>query len=103
MHIAILTFPGFNELDSLIALGVLNRVKTSGWRVTLCCPEPEVTSMNGVTVRAQSTLEASASAEAVIIGSGVRTREIVRTPELLSRIKLNANKQLIAAQCSGTL
>jgi hypothetical protein len=52
MHIAILTFQGFNELDSLIALGVLNRVKKPDWRVTLCCPEPEVTSMNGVTVRA---------------------------------------------------
>ena len=25
MHIAILTFQGFNELDSLVALGVLNR------------------------------------------------------------------------------
>ena len=27
MHIAILTFEGFNELDSLIALGILNRIK----------------------------------------------------------------------------
>ena len=44
MHIAILTFQGFNELDSFIALCVLNRVKTPEWRVTLCCPEPEVTS-----------------------------------------------------------
>ncbi len=54
MHIAILTFDGFNELDSLIALGILNRIKKPDWRVTLCCPQPEVTSMNGVTVRAQS-------------------------------------------------
>ena len=46
MHIAILTFQGFNELDSLIALGVLNRIRKPGWRVTLCCPEPMVTSMN---------------------------------------------------------
>jgi hypothetical protein len=51
MNIAILTFQGFNELDSFIALGVLNRIRKPGWRVTLCCPEPEVTSMNGVTVR----------------------------------------------------
>ena len=28
MHIAILTFEGFNELDSLIALSILNRVKS---------------------------------------------------------------------------
>jgi transcriptional regulator GlxA family with amidase domain len=103
MHIAILTFQGFNELDSLIALGVLNRIKTPGWRVTLCCPEPEVTSMNGVTVRAQSTLEDAAAADAVNVGSGIKTREVVETPALLSRIRLDPARQLIAAQCSGTL
>jgi transcriptional regulator GlxA family with amidase domain len=103
MHIAVLTFQGFNELDSLIALGVLNRVKKPGWRVTLCCPEPEVTSMNGVTVRAQSSLEDAASADAVIVGSGIKTREVVSSPELFERIKLDPARQLIAAQCSGTL
>ena len=103
MHIAILTFEGFNELDSFIALGVLNRVKRPGWRVTICCPEPEVTSMNGVTVRAQSSLEEAASADAVIVGSGMQTRDVVASPELLSRIRLDPGRQLIAAQCSGTL
>ena len=103
MHIAILTFQGFNELDSLIALGVLNRVKRPGWRVTLCCPEPEVTSMNGVTVRAQSSLEDAQFADAIIVGSGIRTREIVATPELMSRLKLDPERQLVGAQCSGTL
>jgi transcriptional regulator GlxA family with amidase domain len=103
MHIAILTFQGFNELDSLIALGVLNRIKKPGWRVTLCCPEPDVTSMNGVTVRRQSSLEEAASADAVIVGSGIKTRDVVSSPELLARIKLDPRRQLIAAQCSGTL
>ena len=63
MHIAILTFEGFNELDSLIALGVLNRIKRPGWRVTLSCPASSVTSMNGVTVRAQSTLAEAREAD----------------------------------------
>lgn len=103
MHIAILTFQGFNELDSLVALGVLNRVKKPGWRVTLCCPQPEVTSMNGVTVRAQSLLEEAASADAVIVGSGLQTREVVANPELMARLVLDPTRQLIAAQCSGTL
>ena len=103
MHIAILTFQGFNELDSLIALGVLNRIKQPNWRVSLCCPEPEVTSMNGVTVRAQSSLEDARLADAVIVGSGMLTREIVDSPELMSRLVLDPNRQLIAAQCSGTL
>jgi transcriptional regulator GlxA family with amidase domain len=103
MHIAILTFQGFNELDSFIALGVLNRVRKPGWRVTLCCPEAEVTSMNGVTVQAQSSLEEARSADAVIVGSGIRTREIVASPELMGRLALDPRRQLVGAQCSGTL
>ncbi len=103
MHIAILTFEGFNELDSLIALGILNRIKTPGWRVTLSCPAASVTSMNGVTVHAQSSLEEACAADAVIVGSGMQTREIVRSPELMARLKLDPARQLIGAQCSGTL
>jgi transcriptional regulator GlxA family with amidase domain len=103
MKIAILTFQGFNELDSLIALGILNRVRKPGWRVALCCPEPEVTSMNGVTIRAQSLLEEARLADAVIVGSGIRTREIAADPPLLRRLALDPKRQLIAAQCSGTL
>jgi len=103
MHVAILTFQGFNELDSLIALGVLNRIKKADWRVSLCCPEPEVTSMNGVTVHAQSSLEEARDADAVIVGSGVRTREIAGDPALMHRLSLNPDRQLVAAQCSGTL
>ncbi|WP_293935527.1 DJ-1/PfpI family protein [Iodobacter sp.] len=101
MHIAILTFQGFNELDSLVALGVLNRIKKPDWRVTLCCPQ--VTSMNGVTVHTQSSLDEARSADAVLIGSGIQTRDVVANPELMVRIALDPTKQLIGAQCSGTL
>lgn len=103
MHIAILTFQGFNEIDSFIALGVLNRIKIPGWRVTICCPEPTVTSMNGVTVHAQSRLADARSADAVIIGSGIKTREVVNDQALMAELQLEPSRQLIAAQCSGTL
>lgn len=103
MHIAILTFQGFNELDSLIALGVLNRTKRPGWRVSLCCPEAEVTSMNGVTVRAQSRLSDLKDADAVLVGSGMQTREVVADPALMGALALDPSRQLIGAQCSGTL
>ena len=103
MHIAILTFQGFNELDSFVALGLLNRIKKPSWRVTLCCPEPMVTSMNGVVVHAQSSLEEVAAADAVIVGSGARTREVVNDPTIMSALQLNPTRQLIGAQCSGTL
>ncbi|BEV47712.1 MULTISPECIES: DJ-1/PfpI family protein [Burkholderia] len=103
MHIAIVTFQGFNELDSLIALGVLNRIRKPGWRVTLACPEPSVTSMNGVTVHAQSTLADACTDDAVIIGSGIQTRDVVNDAALMAQLRFDPARQLIGAQCSGTL
>ena len=103
MQIAVLTFDGFNELDSFIAAAILNRVKAKGWKAHITSPSAEVTSMNGITVQRQQPLEFAREADAVIIGSGVKTREIVADAALLSRIALDPSRQLIAAQCSGTL
>lgn len=77
MHIAILTFDGYNELDSLIALGILHRIKRPDWRVSIASPSAQVTSMNGVVIQAQATLEDASVADAVIVGSGMQTREVV--------------------------
>ena len=103
MHVAILTFQAFNELDSFIALGILNRVKKPGWRVTLCCPESSVTSMNGVAVQAGSSLTDAGTADAVIVGSGMKTREIAQDAGLMAQLRLDPRRQLIGAQCSGAL
>jgi transcriptional regulator GlxA family with amidase domain len=104
MHIAIVTFDGFNELDSLIALGILNRIKRPGWRVALASPSEMVTSMNGVRLYRQASLDELEFCDAVLVGSGIRTREIAQdlvVMQLLAR--LNPARQLIGAQCSGTL
>lgn len=103
MHTAILTFEGFNELDSLIALGILNRIKKPGWRVSIACPTPRVKSMNGMVLESQATLEEASRADAVIVGSGMQTREVVADPALMARLSLDPARQLIGAQCSGTL
>jgi len=103
MHIAILTFEGFNELDSLIALGVLNRVRRPGWRVSIASPTPRVRSMNGVVLEAQASLQEACAADAVLIGSGLRTREVVADPALMAQLQFDPARQLLGAQCSGTL
>ena len=103
MQIAVLTFDGFNELDSFVAAAILNRVKSKGWKAHITSPSAEVTSMNGISVRRQQPLEFAGEADAVIIGSGVKTREIVADAALLSQIRLDPSRQLIGAQCSGTL
>jgi transcriptional regulator GlxA family with amidase domain len=103
MHIAILTFEGFNELDSLIALGILNRIKRPSWRVSIACPGARVRSMNGVVIDAQASLNDANSADAVIVGSGLLTRDIVKDPAIMGELRLDPTKQLLGAQCSGTL
>ena len=103
MHIAILTFEGFNEIDSLLALGILGRVRKPSWRVSIAAPAPRVTSMNGVALEAQCSIAEARHADAVIVGSGVKTREIVQDAALLSSLQLDPVRQLVGSQCSGTL
>jgi len=103
MHIAILTFEGFNELDSLIALGVLNRVKKPGWRVSIASPTARVRSMNGVVLESHVSLREASDADAVIVGSGARTREVVADAAMMAQLQFDPARQLLAAQCSGTL
>lgn len=103
MQIAVLTFDGFNELDSFVAAAILNRMKTRGWQAHLTSPSEYVTSMNGVRVQRQKPLEFAADADAVLIGSGVETRAIAADAAMLSRFGLDPSRQLIGAQCSGTL
>lgn len=103
MHIAILTFEGYNELDSLIALGVLNRVREDDWQVSIASPSDRVRSMNGVVIESHIGLEAATRADAVIVGSGIRTREVVADPALMDQLTFDPTRQLLGAQCSGTL
>lgn len=104
MHTAILTFDGFNELDSLIALGILNRVSAPGRRVSIASPTPRVRSMNGITLDATIGLEEACEADAVIVGSGRLTREVVENPEIMKVLRgLDPERQLLGAQCSGAL
>ena len=105
MHIAILTFDGFNELDSLIAFGLLSRIRLLGdtqWQVSIASPTPRVTSMNGLTLDAHIGLPEACAADAVVIGSGMKTREVAQNPQIMSQLQLDPQRQFIAAQCSGT-
>lgn len=103
MHIAILTFDGFNELDSLVAFNFLSRLSNIGWRVSIASPTPSVRSMGGLTIQSHIDLSQLHTADAVIVGSGIKTREIVSDASFMSQLKLDPTRQLIGAQCSGAL
>ncbi len=103
MKIAIVTFDGFNEIDSFVALHILNRVKHEGWKAQIIAPTDSVTSMNGVTVHTQQPFSFVNQADAVLFGSGKLTRTVVQDEKLMSFFQLDPLHQLIGSQCSGAL
>ncbi|MAT33649.1 MAG: AraC family transcriptional regulator, partial [Ponticaulis sp.] len=98
MKIAILTFDGFNEIDSFVALAMLNRMKPQGWQAFITSPTETLTSMNGVTIERQKPLSFAAEADAMLVGSGVKTRDVAADDGLLAQIRLDPERQLIGAQ-----
>lgn len=103
MTVAVVTFDGFNELDSFIASALINRCRTEGLAAYITTPTPMVTSMNGVEVRGQRPLEFVEEADVVLIGSGVKTRDVVADDRLVNALRLDPARQLIGSQCSGAL
>jgi transcriptional regulator GlxA family with amidase domain len=103
MRIAVLTFEGFNELDSFVASAMLNRVKRPELQALIVCPAQRVASMNGVVVQSQAPLSFAREADAVIVGSGRDTRDLVRDSGLMGELGLDPSRQIIGAQCSGAL
>ncbi|POZ60276.1 AraC family transcriptional regulator, partial [Chromobacterium alticapitis] len=98
MNIAIVTLDCFNELDSLIAAGILGRMVPHGWSVRVCAPVPVVQSRSGTRLERQEELAWTASADAVLIGSGWRTRDWVEDDAIMNQLRLDPARQLIGAQ-----
>jgi transcriptional regulator GlxA family with amidase domain len=103
MRIAVLTFDGFNELDSFVASAMINRITSPELRALIVCPAQRVASMNGVVVQSQAPLSFAREADAVIVGSGTGTRDLVRDSGLMEELGLDPSRQIIGAQCSGAL
>ncbi|AGP56960.1 DJ-1/PfpI family protein [Streptomyces rapamycinicus] len=102
-QVAVVTFDGFNELDSFIASALINRCRKDGLEAFITTPTPVITSMNGVEITGQRPMEFVTEADVVLIGSGVKTRDVVADDRLISRLPLDPSRQLIGAQCSGAL
>jgi transcriptional regulator GlxA family with amidase domain len=71
--------------------------------VSIAAPTETVTSMNGVRIHRQAALTEVSTADAVIIGSGVQTREVTQDESVMAQLQLDPSRQLIGAQCSGAL
>lgn len=101
--VAVVTLDGFNEIDSFVASYMIGRVLHDRVDVRIATPTPTVTSMNGVTVHGQMPLDELPSADAVLVGSGGRTRDYAADPAFLATLVLDPSRQLVGSQCSGAL
>lgn len=54
-------------------------------------------------LEAQATLKDACEADAVLVGSGIQTRAVAADAALMSQLRLDPARQLLGAQCSGTL
>jgi putative intracellular protease/amidase len=119
MHIALLTFDGFPELDVFVALGLLNRIQRPGWRVSIAAPAASVTSRHGHVVAAPTRLDELARADAVLVTGGPAPVGLAPGPtpdptpgcvpsrapdtEAIHGLRLDPTRQLVGAQGAGTL
>ncbi len=102
-QVAVVTFDGFNEIDSFVASAMINRCRQHGLVAYITTPTPKVSSMNGVQIEGQRPLEFAAEADVVLIGSGIKTRDVIADDHLINGITLDPERQLIGSQCSGAL
>lgn len=107
MNVAILTFDGFNELDTFTALGIFNKIQDPDWNIQITSPTKTITSIDGLTIQSHQPLSFANTADIVLLGSGIYSRDITKDKSMLSEIKLDETSQVIGAQCgsncSGTL
>lgn len=101
--VAIVTFDRFNELDSLIALHLCGRVREHGLVAEIVAPSDTVTSMNGLRLTHVRPLEGVQEADVVVFGSGRGNLEAVSDSDIMGRLRIDVERQLVGSQCSGAL
>ncbi len=96
MDVAIVTLDGFNEIDTFVALNILNRVELPDWKAWVVGPGETIVSRNGVVVHPQQPLSFVRQADAVLFGSGRRTLELIEDASLMAQLVVDPSRQLIA-------
>ena len=59
--------------------------------------------MNGVVLESHLSLPEACQADAILIGSGIKTREVIKDASIMSQLTVDPDRQLLGAQCSGSL
>ncbi|MFL5813523.1 MAG: DJ-1/PfpI family protein [Bdellovibrionia bacterium] len=107
MKIGLIAFDDFTDLDLILHWDLLNRVRLlnlhAQWEVRILGTEAQHRSVSGLMIPTSGPIEYAEECDAVLISSGIGTRKLLKDESFLKRLKLDPARQLIAAQCSGSL
>ncbi len=110
MHVVIVAFDGFTDIDLFMPWDLLNRVQnpdyasfTGPWRVSICADTPKVRSHTGLQIDAHGPLSWTENADAVFFVSGPGSRKKLGDASFLGALRLEPSRQMIAAIDSGVL
>ena len=98
--VAVVTLPGFNEIDSFVATRMIDSV--DGLAVELVGPGDTARSMAGVDVATPGELGQLDTYAAVIVGSGFQTFDHIENTAMMADFSLTrSDDRLLGSQCSG--
>lgn len=101
-RVAILTLPGFNEIDSFVAARIIGQLDELS--VELVGPVHRPVSKSGIEVTASGNLEDLAGFDAVLFGSGSETLAYANNSKFMTVLAAGLHAgQIIGSQCSGAL
>ena len=107
VQIAIVAFDNFTDIDLVLHWDLLNRVHFIGglqdWSVRILGTENSHRSVLGLPIPTSGLIDQVLEADGVILCSGRGTRPLIEDKSYLARLKLDPSRQLIGAQCSGSL
>ena len=104
MKIAVLAYDGFTDIDLFLPWDFLWRVKvpygagyTGPWEPMICADKESITSYSGVQIRVAGTLADVVAADGVFIVSGDGSRAKLADPTYMAELRLDPERQRIAA------
>jgi transcriptional regulator GlxA family with amidase domain len=110
MHVVIVAFDEFTDIDLFMPWDLFNRVQnpiyaayTGPWRVSICADAPRVSSYSGLKIDVHGPLSWARDADAVFFVSGPGSRKKLEDASFLQELRLEPARQIIAAIDSGVL
>lgn len=110
MHIAVIAYEGFTDVDLFLPFDFFHRVKIpygadyrGDWTVRLLSDQARLTSYSGVEITAHGGLAEATAADAVFVVSGDGSRAKLADPVFMQSLRLDPARQIIGGIDSGAL